>query len=173
MDARLPSIVSFGSIHGGVRHNIIPEEVTLLGTIRHLEPSMRDELFERVRTTAIKTAESQEAVAEVAIPEGYPVTYNDPALTAAMRPTLARVAGGGLVEGLPRTGAEDFSFYAREVPGLFIWLGIRSPDVAEGDAAPNHSPRFVIDESALPLGVRALSHLALDFLAAETADAPR
>ncbi|MDJ0788236.1 MAG: amidohydrolase [Myxococcota bacterium] len=172
MDARLPSIVSFGSIHGGVRHNIIPDEVELLGTIRHLEPSMRDELFERIERTAIKIAESQEALASVSIPDGYPVTYNDPGLTAAMLPSLRAVAGDGLVEGLPRTGAEDFAFFAREIPGLYVWLGIRSPDVAEGDAAPNHSPRFVVDESALPLGVRTLTQLALDFLAQRAMNAP-
>jgi amidohydrolase len=93
---------------------------------------------------------------------------NDPALVARMTPTLRRVAGASnVVAGLPRTGAEDFAFFAREAPGLYLWLGIRPPDVAEADAAPNHSPRFFVDENALVLGVRALAHLAADFLSGE------
>jgi amidohydrolase len=81
-----------------------------------------------------------------------------------MVPTLERLAPH-VLEALPRTGAEDFSFYAQRIPGLYIWLGIRPPEVAPEDAAPNHSPRFFVDEGALPLGVRALAHLALDYLA--------
>jgi len=170
MDARLPSVVSIGAIHGGVRHNIIPDEVELLGTIRHLEPSMRSELHQRIRTTATKIAESAGASAEVEIGSGYPVTYNDPELTARMVPTLERVAGPGrLRKGLPRTGAEDFAFLSREVPGLYFWLGGRSPDVAEEDAAPNHSPLLQVDESALIPGVRAMANLAVDFLQMESA----
>jgi amidohydrolase len=170
MDARLPSVVSIGAIHGGVRHNIIPDQVELLGTIRALEPSMQPDLHERIRTTATKIAESAGAVAEVEISIGYPVTFNDPQLTARMEPTLKRVAGPDrLMRGLPRTGAEDFSFFSRETPGLYIWLGARSPDVAEQDAAPNHSPLFTVDERALVLGVRAMANLAVDFLAQESA----
>ncbi len=167
VDARHPSIVSIGAIHGGVRGNIIPDEVELLGTIRTLEPSQQGPIHERVRRTAKGIAESAGASAEVEIRTGYPVTVNDPALTARMLPTLRRVAGAdAVVEGLPRTGAEDFSFFAREVPGLYFWLGIRPPDVPEAEAAPNHSPRFFVDETALGLGVRALAALAADFLSA-------
>jgi amidohydrolase len=170
MDARLPSVVSIGAIHGGVRHNIIPEEVELLGTIRTLEPSMQPDLHRRIRTTATKIAESAGASAEVNIKIGYPITYNDPELTAHMEPTLRRVAGSsGLQKGLPRTGAEDFSFLSQRAPGLYFWLGARSPDVAEQDAAPNHSPLFRVDESALILGVRAMANLAVDFLSMESA----
>jgi amidohydrolase len=170
MDARLPSVVSIGAIHGGVRHNIIPEKVELLGTIRTLEPSMQPDLHQRIRTTATKIAESAGAAADVKIQIGYPVTYNDPRLTERMEPTLRRVAGPGrLVKGLPRTGAEDFAFFSQRAPGLYFWLGVRSPDVAETDAAPNHSPRFRVDESALILGVRAMSQLAVDFLGMQSA----
>ncbi len=170
MDARLPSVVSIGAIHGGVRHNIIPEEVELLGTIRTLEPSMQPELHQRIQTTATKIAESAGANAEVNITIGYPVTYNDPQLTARMEPTLERVAGPDrLLRGLPRTGAEDFSFLSQKAPGLYFWLGARSPDVAEREAAPNHSPLFRVDESALVLGVRAMANLAVDFLSMESA----
>ncbi len=164
MDARVASVVSIGTIHGGVRYNIIPDEVELRGTIRHLDPKMRDRLFETVRETATKAAESAGARAEITIPDGYPVTYNDPALVTRMRPTLARVAGEGVVEALPRTGAEDFAFLAQAAPGLYLWLGVRSPGTAPEDAAPNHSPEFLVDERALPLGVRTLVHLAADFL---------
>jgi amidohydrolase len=171
MDARLPSVVSIGTIHGGVRYNIIPGEVELRGTIRTLEPSMQPELHRRIRTTATKIAESAGASAEVSIQINYPVTYNDPKLVARMEPTLRRVAGADrLQKGLPRTGAEDFSFFSQKAPGLYFWLGVRAPDVAEKDAAPNHSPLFRVDESALVLGVRAMVHLAVDFLKMESAD---
>jgi amidohydrolase len=167
-DVRIPSVVSIGSIHGGVRDNIIPERVEMLGTIRSLDPKMRKDLHEKVRRTAEGIAQSAGAEVEVEIRLGYPVTTNDPDLTARMLPTLRRVAAGqpnGRVEeGLPRTGAEDFSYFAEQVPGLYLWLGARAEGVAAEDAAPNHSPRFVIDESALRLGVRALAHLALDTL---------
>jgi amidohydrolase len=170
MDARLPSVVSIGTIHGGVRYNIIPAEVELRGTIRTLEPSMQPDLHQRIRTTATKIAESAGASAEVEISIGYPVTYNDPQLTARMIPTLERVAGADrLLRGLPRTGAEDFSFLSQKAPGLYFWLGGRSPEVAEQDAAPNHSPLFRVDEKALALGVRAMANLTVDFLTMESA----
>ena len=160
MDVRVPSVVSIGAIHGGVRSNIIPDEVELLGTIRALDPEARLELQRRETI-----AESGGARAEVEVRDGYPVTVNNPALTRRMVPILERVAPR-VVEALPRTGAEDFSFYAQRIPGLYVWLGVRPPDVALEDAAPNHSPRFFVDEGALPLGVRALAYLALDYLAA-------
>jgi amidohydrolase len=171
VDTRIPSVVSIGAIHGGVRHNIVPDEVELLGTIRSLDPEQRESLHEWVKRTAVGLADTAGATADVKIHLGYPVTVNDPELTAKMLPTLRRVAAGfpdGRVEAvLPRTGAEDFSFFAQEVPGLYFWLGIRSKGVDLADAAPNHSPRFTLDEAALPLGVRAMSSLAADFLVAE------
>jgi amidohydrolase len=166
VDTRIPAVVSIGAIHGGVRHNIIPDEVELLGTIRALAPELRGELHEQVRRTAEKTAEAAGASAEVDIRLGYPITWNDPSLLARMRPTLQRVAGADRVrESLPRTGAEDFSFFQEHAPGLYFWLGIRPSGVAAADAAPNHSPEFSLDEAALRLGVRALSSLAVDWLA--------
>jgi amidohydrolase len=166
IDARLPSVVSIGAIHGGVRHNIIPGTVELLGTIRSLDPQARFELHRRVRRTAESIAASAGARADVEIDveNGYPVTLNDPALVRRMLPTLERVAPR-VVEALPRTGAEDFAFYAEQVPGFYVWLGVRPPDVAAEEAASNHSPRFFVDERALPLGVRVLAHLAVDYLA--------
>jgi len=168
VDTRIPGVVSVGSIHGGVRNNIIPDEVELLGTIRALEPELREDLHARVRETAERAAGVVGARAEVTIERGYPVTWNDPELTRRMLPTLRRVAGAErVVEKAPHTGAEDFSYFARRAPGLYFWLGIRSPDVPVEEAAPNHSPRFTIDERALGLGVRLFSNLAFDFLEGE------
>ena len=165
VDVRHPSVVSIGSIHGGVRGNIIPDRVELRGTIRHTHPPMQDELHRLVRETASKAAESAGAAAEVSIRKGYPVTYNDPALVERVRPALERAAGeGNLVPGLARTGAEDFSFFAREVPGVYFWLGIRERGTPPEAAAPNHSPHFRIDESALPVGVRAMVLTTADLL---------
>ncbi|HEX4956421.1 MAG TPA: amidohydrolase [Thermoanaerobaculia bacterium] len=163
-----PAVVTIGSIHGGVRNNIVPELVEMWGTLRSFDTGTREELHARVKRTAESVAAATGATAEVTIDQGNPVTYNDPELTRRMAPTLARVAGPGKVwETLPVTWAEDFSVYQQQVPGLFVFLGIRRPGQKVEDAAPNHSPRFYVDENALPLGVRTLAHLAVDFLAGE------
>ena len=120
-----------------------------------------------MRRTAEGIAESAGARVRVEIDtaNGYPVTHNDPDLGRRMRPTLERVLGEkSVLTPLPRTGAEDFGHYASRIPGFLFWLGIRPRRVSAEDAAPNHSPRFFVDESALVLGVRALSHLAVDYL---------
>ncbi len=171
VDARVPSVVSFGAIHGGVRNNIIPEEVELLGTIRALGQANREQLHERVRHTATKIAESAGASAEVEIRPGNPITWNDPELVRRIRPTLVRVAGAEkVIQPLPWTGAEDFSRYQERVPGVFFWLGVNPPGVAPEDAAPNHSPRFLVDEDALVVGVRALAQLTVDTLTGSLPD---
>jgi amidohydrolase len=166
VDARIPSVVSIGAFHGGVRHNILPGEVELLGTIRALDAGQRKALHEKVRRTAEHTAQASGAEARVEIDEGNPMVWNDPALLARMRPALERAAGAGQVEDvLPWTGAEDFAFYQQQVPGVFFWLGVRPEGVALADATPLHTPRFNLDEVALPLGVRAMTEIALAFLA--------
>ena len=163
LDATLtPSVVTVGAIRGGVRHNIIPEEVDMTGTLRTFDPDTRTQIHERVTRTAENIAASAGASAEVEIFHGYPVTYNDPELTGRMLPTLQRVVGDGLVEAPRATGAEDFSYYQQEVPGLFFFVGIASDDPEK--VHPNHSPRFYADERGLPVGVRAMTALALDFL---------
>lgn len=160
-----PSIITVGSIHGGVRNNIIPDEVEMLGTIRSLEPGMRDEIHQRIRNTTEHIAAAAGATATVTITTGYPITYNDPALTEWALPTLRRVAGNDRVSLVhPSLGAEDFSFFQKSVPGLFFWLGTRPKDVTAAAAAANHSPLFFVDESGLELGVRALTHLTLNYL---------
>jgi amidohydrolase len=160
-----PSIVTVGAIHGGVRNNIIPDEVEMLGTIRSLDAKMRDDIHARIKKTAEDIAASGGATAEVTVTPGYPITYNDPALTEKMSATLRRVAGEKNVSVVNATlGAEDFSFYQQKVPGLFFWLGTRPKNQTAEEAASNHSPLFFVDESGLELGVRAMAHVAVDYL---------
>ena len=159
-----PAIVTIGQIEGGNRGNIIPDTVLMIGTIRTLNPDTRTTVHERVRRIAENIAEANGAEAEVTIDLGYPVTVNDPALTQRMVPSLRRVAGNGVAEMPPATGAEDFSYFAQEAPGFFIGLGVGSDDLSL--VHPNHSPYFYADERALPIGVRAMASLAVDYLTA-------
>ena len=162
-----PAVVTIGAINGGTRHNIIPEKVEMVGTLRALSPGDEKLLIERVKQIATKTAEAQGAVAEVMIPFSvhYPVTYNDPALTAKMLPTLQRTAGtANTMAGPAVTGGEDFSFYQEKVPGLFVFLGGMPKGSDPKTVAPNHTPDFFIDESAFPLGVKTLCNLTLDYM---------
>jgi amidohydrolase len=162
-----PAVVTIGSIHGGNRGNIIPGEVEMIGTIRTLDAEVRKDIHERVRQTVAKIAESAGAAADVHIEDfGLPVTYNDPALTIQMTPTLQRIAEKSRINANadPFTGAEDFSFYQQRIPGLFFFLGTAPKDADPATVAPPHSPRFCVDESALIVGVRALSNLAVDYL---------
>jgi len=160
-----PSIVTVGAIHGGVRNNIIPDDVEMIGTIRSLDAKMRDEIHARIKRTAEDIARSGGGTATVSIEEGYPITYNDPAITEQMAPTLRRIAGPSNVEVVNATlGAEDFSFFQQKVPGLFFWLGTRPKNETAEQAASNHSPLFFVDEGGLELGVRAMAHVAVDYL---------
>ena len=160
-----PSIVTVGAIHGGVRNNIIPDQVEMIGTIRSLEAGMRTDIHNRIKRTAESIAASAGATAEVAITTGYPITYNDPALTERALPSLRGAAGAKNVKLVNAVlGAEDFSFFQREVPGLFYWVGTRPPDQTPEQAASNHSPLFYVDESGLGLGVRSLARVAVDYL---------
>lgn len=161
----IPAIVTVGSINGGIRGNIIPDSVVMVGTIRTFDRAQRDSIFRRVERTATNIAEASGARVTVRIDSGYSVTRNDEALTARMIPSLERVSAGGQVRVVPlRTGAEDFSFYQERVPGVFFFLGV-SPAGQDPALSPaNHSPHFFADEGALPVGVRALSSVALDWL---------
>jgi amidohydrolase len=159
-----PAIVTVGQFEAGVRNNIVPETARLVGTIRTFDDAMQKDVHERVRRTAQRIAEAAGATAEVRIDRGYPVTANDPELTTRMLPTLERVAGQQqLMEIQKITGAEDFTYFQREAPGVFLFLGITPPEQV-GKAGQNHSPKFVVDEKALLTGVRALTHLAADYL---------
>jgi amidohydrolase len=159
----LPAIVTVGQFQAGVRNNIIPDTARLVGTIRTFDDGVQADIHARVKKIAEGIAQSAGATAEVRISRGYPVTANDPALTAKMLPTLERMAPGAVKQSELITGAEDFTYFQRQAPGLFFFLGITPKDQV-GSAPQNHSPRFFVDEKALPVGVRALSHLAADFL---------
>jgi amidohydrolase len=162
---RGPVVLSFGSIHGGLRGNIVPDSVELEGTLRSYDAEVRQELHARIRRTATHVTAAAGGTAEVEILDGYPTVINHPELSESILPTLRRVAGAEQVrERDPVLGAEDFAFYQRQVPGVFLFLGIVPPGVAAADAPPNHSPRFFADEAALPLGVRVLAHLAVDVM---------
>jgi amidohydrolase len=158
------AIVTVGSIQGGVRGNIIPDSLVMTGTIRTFDQRMRQQIHERVRRTAVSIAEGSGAMATVAIDLGNGVTSNDPALVTQMRPTLLRVAGPRLVEARQTTTSEDFSRFQDQVPGVFIFLGVTPEGEDLTQVAQNHSPRFLADEGALPVGVRVLANLAVDYL---------
>jgi amidohydrolase len=160
-----PAVVTIGAIKGGVRENIIPESVEMRGTIRSFDETMRDDIHERVTYLAEAISRGARAGCTVCIRKNYPVTVNDPALTEAMLPTLRRVAGAQHTVLVPKVmGSEDFSFFQRVSPGLFFFIGVTPETVELSKSAPNHSPRFFIDERALLLGVRALAHVACDYL---------
>lgn len=162
----VPAIVTVGAIQGGVRNNIIPDSVVMIGTIRTFEPRQRALVFESVQRTAEQIAASAGARARVVIDSGYPVTYNDSTLTQRMVPSLTRVAGRDVQIQPLVTGAEDFSYFQARVPGLFMFLGVTPRDQDWRKAAANHSPYFFADEAALPTGVRAMASLAVDYLLA-------
>ena len=160
-----PAIVTVAAINGGLRYNIIPDSVVMIGTIRTFDTAMRTDIHARVRRTAESIAESAGATADVAIDTNSAVTYNDPALTEKILPTLRAVAGANHVAlTAPITASEDFSLYQQRIPGVFFFLGIVPPGTDPAKAAPNHSPKFFVDEAALPVGVRAMAHLAVDYL---------
>jgi amidohydrolase len=161
-----PAVVTVGSFQGGVRNNIIPDSVVMLGTIRTFDAAMRKDVHARVKRTAEQIAGAMGATAVVDIQERTPVTSNDPALTERMVGTLRRALGERNVSlGRPVTGAEDFGYFAEQVPGLFLFLGVRPKGSPESAFVSNHSPKFFADESAMPNGVTALVTLATDFLA--------
>lgn len=161
---KAPAVVSFGKIEGGIRNNIIPDEVYLEGTIRNFDMDTRQQIFEKLETTATHTAQSSGAEADVHIHEGYPVTVNDPELVRQMLDVTRAVAGDDNVfQNELVTGAEDFSFYANEVPGMFVFLGITPPDQDPAKAPSNHSPHFYADEDALKVGTELYINWALDY----------
>ncbi|HKL52676.1 MAG TPA: amidohydrolase [Wenzhouxiangellaceae bacterium] len=158
------AVISVGRLRAGVRSNIIPETAELIGTIRTLDTAMQDKIHADIQRTAEHIAASQGATVDVDIQRGYPVTFNDPALTEQMAPTLERVGGDQAVRIDAITGAEDFSFFQKEIPGLFIMVGGMPPDMDPSEAAPHHTPDFYIDESAMKTGVRALANLTIDYM---------
>ncbi len=160
-----PAVVTVGRITGGNRANIIPDSVELEGTIRAFDENARKAIQARLKSLATSIAEGAGGTADVTITPGYPVTRNDPALTERMLPTLRRVAGEKDLWVAPMTGtAEDFSYFQQSAPGMFIFLGVTPRDQDYKKAAQNHSPLFFADEAALPVGVKVMTNLALDYL---------
>ncbi len=160
-----PAVVTVGRFTGGNRSNIVPEMVELEGTVRAFDENVRKDIHNRIRAIATGYAEAAGGTATVEFGLGYPVTRNDPALTERMLPTLRRAAGADNVRLGPLTGtAEDFSYFQQQVPGLFVFLGVTPRDQDHTKVAQNHSPLFFADESALPVGVKVMTNLALDYL---------
>jgi amidohydrolase len=167
-----PAVITIGKISGGTRSNIIPEQVELIGTLRSFSVEDRARIHASVHRIAGNVAEALRVEVEVQIPHtaSYPVTVNDPALTAQMVPVLEAVTGPGkTILDPPNTGAEDFAFFAERVPGFYIQLGGRPSHLSEAEAAPHHTPDFVIDDSGLGVGVRAMAAMALQYLATHPA----
>ncbi len=160
-----PAVVTIGIIQGGVRSNIIPDEVKMTGTIRSLDPDMRQKIHKLIRRTVENIAESAGATAEVRITGSLPVTYNDLELVERMLTTLERVVGkDGLKISQVHTGGEDFAYFAEKIPGFYFFLGVRPKGSDPKEAIPLHSPRLFVDEDALIYGVRAMASMAVDYM---------
>ena len=158
------AVITVGKIQGGTRNNIIPEEVFMEGTIRTFDEAYRDKIHKEITTVAENVANAHNAGVEIQFaPYGrYPVTINNPELAKSLMPSLANASEGKFYEmPVPRTGAEDFSFFAQQVPGLYFFLGVNP----EGQESPytNHSPYFYVDDDALDTGVKAFVHLVQDY----------
>jgi amidohydrolase len=164
--SHLPVVVSFGAIKGGIRYNIIPDEVELIGTIRTFDDDMRKAVFADLENVAehVAAAHGATVVAKVPDTKGNPVTVNHPALTARAIPSLEKAVGADDVVPMGLVmGAEDFSYYARQVPGFFFFVGASPPGTDLKTAPSNHSPDFFLDEAALKVGTRAMLQVLLDF----------
>ena len=159
------AVISVGSIHSGIRFNIIPESLEMIGTIRTLDKDMKELIRKRMQEMVPAIAQAYRAEATLTIQDGADITFNNEALTEKMIPTLERVAGKENVYEINAiTGAEDFSYFQNEVPGLFFFLGGTPLDMKESDAPSHHTPSFIVDDASMKLGVKALSNLAVDFL---------
>jgi len=161
---RTPSVITVGAFNAGLRENIIPDSAVLIGTMRTFDRAVRTQLQDELRRTALGIASASGARADVAFFPGYPVTVNDSALTRRMLPSLERVSPGKVALAKLSMPAEDFSYYQEKVPGMFVFLGVTPRGTSSAAAPANHSPLFDVDESALPVGVRTLASLAVDFL---------
>jgi len=157
------AVLSIGKITSGVRSNIIPESAQIIGTLRTLDYNMQEMINRRMQEMVPAIAAAYRAEATIDIAKGYPITYNDPALTAQMLPSMEKAAGKDNVVAIKAiTGAEDFSFFQKEVPGVYFFLGGKTP--GDKTVAPHHTPDFHIDESGLLLGVKTFVQMTTDYL---------
>lgn len=158
-------VITVARINAGIRENIIPEEAVMSGTIRTLDKQMQKQVHEKIRTVASHIAESGGAEAEVTFDGKTPVTYNDPALTQKMIPALQRAAGEeNVIRIHPVTGAEDFSFFQEKVPGFFFFVGAMPTNIDPSTTPSHHTPDFMIDDSALLTGLKAMLNVTLEYM---------
>lgn len=158
-----PAVITIGKIKSGVRFNIIPESAEMIGTIRTLDYDMKDHINKRMMEMIPTIAKAYGGDATIEIRDATDITYNDPALVEQMLPTMIRIAGDANIQTQKAiTGAEDFSYFQREVPGFFFFLGGMTPGNTE--SFPHHTPDFLIDDSGLLLGVKTLTEMSLDYL---------
>ena len=161
---KAPVVITVGRIQGGVRENIIPEELTMAGTIRTLDSAMQKEVHEKIRTTAVNIAESMNAVAEVSIETKTLVTFNTPELVRKMLPSLEKSAGKENVQETEWvTGAEDFSYFGTKAPTFYFYVGGMPKGKNPKETAAHHTPDFFIDDSRLDVGVKAFCNLVFDY----------
>ena len=159
------AVVTIGSIHGGVRSNIIPEDLYMLGTIRTLDNGMKKLVLKRLEEVVHNIAEANGVEAKITYMVSYPITFNEPKLYEKMLPTLKRVNGESNVHYMDAiTGAEDFSFFQEKIPGMYFFIGGTKKGVDLSTSAPHHTPDFYVDDSALATGVRSMTSLALDYV---------
>ena len=159
------AVVTIGSIHGGVRSNIIPEDLYMLGTIRTLDNGMKATVLKRLEEIVYNVAKSNNIEAEITYQVSYPITFNDPYLYEEILPTLKRVNGEKNVHLMKAiTGAEDFSYFQEKVPGTYFFIGGSKPDVDLSTVAPHHTPDFYVDDSAISTGIRSMVGLTLDYI---------
>lgn len=161
---KAPVVITVSKINGGVRFNIIPEEINMEGTLRTLDEKMHEEVQQRMKFTAAKIAEASNATAEVNFIEKTLVTYNNPELVEKMIPSLQTAAGKENVRSMNWvTGGEDFSYYGIKAPAFFFYFGGMPRGNDAKNAPPHHTPDFMIDDSRLYVGVKAFCQLVLDY----------
>ena len=169
-----PAVVSVGLVEAGTRNNIIPEDAMIMGTIRTFDPELRKEIYDEIRQIAqgVALGTGTDISVEFDVGGFYPVTFNNYELVEKMEQSLIEASSGKFMKSdIPVTGAEDFSYFSQEIPGLYFWLGVNKPGVGldaanfgdSSEAAGNHSPYFLVDDSALDEGVKAMTYLALDY----------
>ena len=159
-----PVVITVGRINAGIRENIIPEELTMAGTIRTLDSEMQKDVHQRIRTTATKIAESMGATAEVSIDTKTLVTYNTPELVKKMLPSLEKAAGKQNVSETEWvTGAEDFSYFGEKAPAFYFVVGGMKKGQDPKTAPAHHTPDFFVDDSRLDVGVKAFANIVFDY----------
>ena len=170
-----PAVISVGIVEAGTRNNIIPEDAMIMGTIRTFDPELRSEIYSEIEQLAEGVAVGTGTTINVEFDVGgfFPVTYNQEDLVKKYSSTLKEASYGKfMISDVPTTGAEDFSYFSQEIPGMYFYLGVNRPGKGEAsgefnrrsDVAGNHSPYFIVDDEALDEGVRAMSFLAIDYL---------